>query len=135
MDETRLGRIVLLVRDFEASVRFYRDILGLAVRVHSPAGWAEFDAGDVLLCLRGPWAGMPYRDADFGKSPDEILFCVSNLKAAIADLESRGVELAPPHEPAQGLWVAEFGDPDGRRIALESRTGVGDARQGEPLME
>lgn len=115
-------RIVLLVRDFEASCRFYGSALGLeAIHFHD-GGWAEFDGGGVRVCLRSAWDGMPFDANDFGRSPDEVLFRVENLRAEIARLRDAGVEVGDPHAPGPGIEVAELADPDGRRIGLEQRT-------------
>jgi len=114
-----LCRVVLLVRDFDRSVAFYRDILGLEVETTHP-GWAVFRTGDAALCLRGPWEGIAFRPEDFGRSPDELLFRVEDVDAASRELRARGVDAQPPHEPGPGIRVAEFRDPDGRRVAVES---------------
>ena len=118
----KLCRVVLLVRNFERSLEFYRDALGFSP-CHAPqGGWVEFDTGLARICLRGPWEGMPFDERNFGRSPDELLFTVDDLQAAMEFLRQRGVSVAEPHSPAPGLYVAEFADPDGRRIALECRT-------------
>ena len=119
-----LCRMVLLVRDFDRAVEFYRDTLGLAPQAVHP-GWAVFATGEALLCLRGPWEGMAYAPEDFGRSPDELLFRVDDLAATVAALEQKGVRVGAPHEPGPGIRVAELQDPDGRRIALEQRNSVG----------
>jgi catechol 2,3-dioxygenase-like lactoylglutathione lyase family enzyme len=116
-----LVRIVLLVRDIDASLRFYRDDLGLRPRRPPAGGWVELDSGACRLCLHGPWEGMPYDPADFGRSPDELLLGVDDLDAAVAALGARGHRPLSVHEPGPGLRVAEYADPDGRRVALEER--------------
>ena len=119
-----LCRMVLLVRDFDRAVEFYRDTLGLTAQAVHP-GWAVFETGEALLCLRGPWEGMEYAPEDFGRSPDELLFRVDARAAAVAALERKGVRVGPPHEPGPGIRVAELQDPDGRRVALEERSPAG----------
>jgi hypothetical protein len=47
-----LSRIVLLLRDFERSARFCESVPRFAL-IERRAGWAAFDIGDVLHCLRG----------------------------------------------------------------------------------
>lgn len=121
--QLRLGaltRIVLIVRDFTRSVDFYEHILGL-VKAEERPGWAVFQTGDVLLCLRGPWMSMPFDVDTCGQSPDELLFLVTNVESARRSLEERGLAVQAIHEPGSGLRVAEFRDPDGRRLALEER--------------
>lgn len=118
----KLGRIVLLVRDFDASLRFYRDTLELQVVGPVRENWVVLDGGSIMLCLHGPWQGMSYRVEDFGRSPDELLFAVDDVAAVRAELIARGVAVSEPHRPGPGLVVAEFADPDGRRIGIESRS-------------
>jgi hypothetical protein len=83
--------------------------------------WAVFEAGQVALCLHGPWEGMPFEQTSLGRSPDELCFIVPDVRAAREALIERGIAVAKPHSPGPGLLVAEFADPDGRRLALESR--------------
>lgn len=121
--QLRLGaltRVVLLVQDFECSVEFYERILGMA-KVEERLGWAVFQTGDILLCLRGAWAGMPFDIQQFGRSPDELLFIVPDAEAARRALQERGIAVEEIHAPGPNLRVAEFRDPDGRRIAIEER--------------
>jgi catechol 2,3-dioxygenase-like lactoylglutathione lyase family enzyme len=101
-------------------LNFYKEKLGLKLKYHSD-GWAEFDAGDVSVCLRGPWEGMIFSPNDFGKSPDELLFTVEDIGAVRNMLQRKGISVEEIHTPSTGLRVAEFKDPDGRRIAIESR--------------
>jgi catechol 2,3-dioxygenase-like lactoylglutathione lyase family enzyme len=119
-----LARVVLLVRDFSCSVEFYERVLGLDKLEERP-GWAVFQAGDVLLCLRGPWPDMPFDLEDCGKAPDELLFLVADAEIAKRALEELGMEVQAIHGPGPGLRVAEFRDPDGRRIAIEERASHG----------
>lgn len=61
----RISMIALGVKDLEASVRFYRDGLGLPM-LDSPPGVAFFN-------LNGTWLGLSERDAlakDAGVSPE-----------------------------------------------------------------
>lgn len=115
-----MKRIVLLVKDFQKSFEFYSDILKLPNKEKNGSHWAVFQAGSILLCIVSPWPGMPYNIEDFGKSPDEIIFSVDDLEAVRKELITRGVEVSEPHQPGPGIKVAEFSDPDGRRIGIES---------------
>jgi hypothetical protein len=66
---------------------------------------------------------MPFDARAFGSSPDELLFLVADVERARDALAARGVDVQPIHAPGPGLRVAEFRDPDGRRIAIEERRG------------
>ena len=116
-----LVRVVLLVTDFERSLEFYSERLGLAVRDRRD-GWAVLETGEALLCLRGPWTGMEHDPETFGQSSDEVLLLVEDIEAVREELIGRGVEVQPVHEPAPGIRVAEMRDPDGRRVGIEERT-------------
>ncbi|MCC6573519.1 MAG: VOC family protein [Planctomycetes bacterium] len=115
-------RIVLLVRDFAKSLAFYRDVLGLEPQGPIYDGWAVLKTGGPSLCLRGPWPGMPFSAEKFGSSPDEILFRVSSAEETRRRLIERGVAVKEIHSPGPGIRVAEFADPDGRRLGVESST-------------
>ena len=48
-----LDHIYYWVRDMDAAVAFYRDVLGLSLIRRDGDEWAEFDAGPVRLALHG----------------------------------------------------------------------------------
>ena len=83
---TGIGNIILLVRDMERSLAFYRDAVGLDVRA-SGAEFAFLQAGAVTLCLRQP-ARAPQGE-DEGRV--EIVFDVPDIQAAYETLKARGV--------------------------------------------
>jgi catechol 2,3-dioxygenase-like lactoylglutathione lyase family enzyme len=115
----RLSQVTLFVRDLEASLRFYRDGLGLEPVVSSPrfvqlrpGGSAERDG-----CLLALHASDDH--------PERVSRCV-NLHYEVDDLtvvraacERRGVrfEGEPRREP-WGAWTLRATDPDGNRVEL-----------------
>lgn len=113
-------RLVLLVKDFRKSLHFYRDLLNLTPSYPPSENWVEFKIGDLLLCLHGPWDGMPYNLNDFARSPDELLFRVDDIQKATDFLTAAGIEVSEPHNPSPEIVVVEIADPDGRRIGIES---------------
>lgn len=117
-----IGRVVLLVRDYEVSLAFYRDEVGLALAEPARENWATFDTGDALLSISGPFDGMPYDPKSLGETPDQLMFLVDDLEAASEDLRARGVDVGEPHSPGEGVRLAEFRDPDGRYLAFEERS-------------
>ncbi len=51
MKLSKIGHVILVVRDLERSLAFYRDVLGMGVRYTIP-GFAFLDGGGVILALR-----------------------------------------------------------------------------------
>ena len=46
----KVGAVILLVSDMEKSIRFYRDTLGIPIKIKSKA-WTEFFNKDTVLAL------------------------------------------------------------------------------------
>ena len=46
----KLGLVMIVVRDMERSVAFYRDVLGLKLLIHQE-NWSQLDAGNILIGL------------------------------------------------------------------------------------
>ena len=119
-----IGQISRQVRDIEAAVTWYRDVLGLP-HLFTFGNLAFFDCHGVRLFLT---AG-----ADTGTaSPDSILyFRTDDINGTVGTLEGRGVVFrgAPHmiHRHASGVeeWMAFFDDPDGKPLALMSQVTPG----------
>ncbi|MDA3646557.1 VOC family protein [Saccharopolyspora indica] len=105
------SRLILRPREWDRSVRFYRDVLGLAIAREFPGG-AVFFLGQGLLEISG--SGGP------GPSPDQVLWVqVRDVRAEFEQLRERGVTvLAEPERKPWGLDEAWVADPDGMRIVL-----------------
>ncbi len=117
-----LRQVAQKADDLDASVAFYRDVLGLPlVARFDPPGLAFFDLDGVRLLLE---AGAP---------PALLYLHVDDLDAAVADLAAAGVELeqgpALVHRDDDGTfgpageeeWMAFFRDPAGNLVALATR--------------
>ncbi|MGP4016366.1 VOC family protein [Saccharopolyspora sp. 5N708] len=109
--EVLSSRLIVRPRDRERSLRFYRDVLGLAIAREFPGGTVFFlGQGFLEICgLGGP-----------GPSPDQVLWLqVRDVRTEFERLRDQGVTvLVEPTRQPWGLdegWVA---DPDGLRIAL-----------------
>jgi predicted enzyme related to lactoylglutathione lyase len=113
MEVGKLGLIMVVVRDMERSVAFYRDVLGLKM-LFKQSNWSQFDAGNILIGLHpegeevkvGPTTGM-----SFGIYVDDVT-------RTAAELKRRGGHIAiePRNEPF-GRW-ALLQDPDGYNIQI-----------------
>lgn len=110
----RLGHVILYVSDLDASVRFYRDVVGLVHRF-TDAGYAEFETGATRLALyerrRADWlTGHPVAPGPAG----ELVLLVDDVDATAADLRARGARvLAEPADRPWGHRTMHVADPDG----------------------
>ena len=121
----RLTHIRLLVDDFDACLRFYRDVLGFKPDVLAdPARYAEFEVGVTRLALydRATMEHIVGAFPDAGVSRDHVLLGieVANVDDAYGTLVARGVEFAvpPTDRPDWLLRTAHFRDPEGNLIEL-----------------
>ena len=117
-----LHQVAQKADDLDASVAFYRDVLGLRLIARfDPPGLAFFDLGGSRLLL------------ERGAPPALLYLHVADLDAAVADLAAAGVELEQPpalvHRDDDGTfgaageeeWMAFLRDPAGNLIALATR--------------
>ena len=119
-----LMEVILYVRDMEAQVSFYRDVLGIPVK--EPAGvqdfgelfWVELDTGSCTLALHGGGEGR------YGKDAPKVVFRVSDVAASRAKLLQDGVTMGDVRSPGPGIQVCDGRDPEGNKFSLESREQV-----------
>ncbi len=107
--EILASRMLLRPANYERSVDFYRDALGLAI-AREYSGGTVFYAGQSLIELAGH--GAP-TDAS-GPFPGSLWLQVRDLYATEKELANRGVEIARAarREP-WGLHEMHVTDPDG----------------------
>lgn len=111
-----VSHVILRVSDLAASVRFYRDQVGLPVEMETP-GFAFVDAGTIRLTLN------KLDDASIDVSTTEIVLEVDDIHSSHAALTERGVEFrldprAVTTGPGGTLFAADFRDPDGHLWSL-----------------
>ena len=107
--EILASRMLLRPKDYERSLGFYRNTLGLAIAREYPGGTVFF-AGQSLLELAGH--SRP-ADAD-GVFPGALWLQVRDLYATQDELRARGVEIT--REARQEPWTLHemhITDPDG----------------------
>jgi catechol 2,3-dioxygenase-like lactoylglutathione lyase family enzyme len=107
--EILASRMLLRPADYQRSLSFYRDEIGLAIAREYGAGTVFF-AGQSLLELAG------YGEPDYsgGPYPGALWLQVRDLEATQAELQDRGVLIAREarREP-WGLHEMHVRDPDG----------------------
>lgn len=106
-------------RDFEATRRFYAEVLGLEPSIEwgdVPMG-AEFETGTVTLAL----LNNEKLGIEFSPSGAPIEFHVDDFEAAKAELEARGVEFRGETIDSGVCLQAFFADPDGNALAIHHR--------------
>ncbi len=113
-----VGQIHVSVADIDASVAFYRDVLGLPFLFDVPAQkMAFFDLGQgVRLYLAVPI------EEGFRSRP-LIYYRVEDLDSAYETVTGRGAQpMSPPHrvhsDGTTELWLAFVADPDGTPVGL-----------------
>jgi predicted enzyme related to lactoylglutathione lyase len=111
-----LGQVHISVTDVDASVEFYRDVLGMTHLFTVPGQPMAFlQSGDVRLYLGVP-TGEEYR------SRCVLYFNVGDLDAEVARLRQEGVAMTEPHvvhrDAAGELWMSGLTDPDGHHLML-----------------
>jgi lactoylglutathione lyase len=130
----RLTHVRVLVRDYEAAFRFWRDTVGLAVISGEEEGpYAEFETGPATLAIFSSTAmsnSTGVTSGRGGRGADDlmIVIAVDDVDQAARDLEARGVRFAsqPTDQPDWGIRVAHFRDPDGNLAELYSPLGSDD---------
>lgn len=125
--EMRYSYTRLLVNDFPACFRFYRDVLGLTPTFGEEGGtYADFEAGSVAIALFSRQEMAEAVSAGSLPATSEaqdrvaLIFNVDSVDAVVSELASRGAHfIRPPHDrPDWGGRVAHFRDPDGALIEL-----------------
>jgi len=109
----KLTTIMLIVKDMDRSVAFYRDVVGLSVEMHTPF-WSSLSAGNISLGLHPESEHAkvaPGTGCTFGFEVDDIQVTVQQLKA-----KGVGIQLEPKRE--EFGWLAVFTDPDGYAVQL-----------------
>ncbi|WP_374023004.1 VOC family protein [Mycobacterium sp. HNNTM2301] len=107
--EILASRMLFRPADYQQSLAFYRDQIGLAIAREYGAGTVFF-AGQSLLELAG--YGSP--DHSRGPFPGALWLQVRDIEATQADLQSRGVAIArEARQEPWGLYEMHVTDPDG----------------------
>jgi catechol 2,3-dioxygenase-like lactoylglutathione lyase family enzyme len=118
-----------MVKDIEASSRFYIDGLGFEMtKKWTPEGrlqWCWLQNGDAALMLQEIRTDIekPFRPSGRVGEGVSICFICKDALAIYHDARSRGVDASRPFV-GNNMWVTSVSDPDGYRLDFESYTDV-----------
>lgn len=113
---------MVVVSDMARSIEFYRDKLGIPLKLESPE-WTEFQTGTTTLALHGggvqpssPPAGDPSKQAGHCS----IGFNVDDVDKTYAELQAKGIRfvMPPTQREGEGIKLAVAIDPDGLPISF-----------------
>ena len=118
MNIAELNHVALLTRDLEASVRFYRDVIGLAP-IPRPAfsfsgAWLRIGAGQELHLI----AGERSADPDARARGNHFAVRVGDVDGAAAHLRAKEIPFRGPVRRPDGARQIFLSDPDGHVIEL-----------------
>lgn len=118
-----LFAVCLLVDDFEQSLAFYRDTIGLPVK-STEGKFADFDLqGTSLAIFQKDEATTMFSTEHMKPGGGAVIgFQVEDVQKACAELKSKGVDIFDgPKTTSWGQTVAYFKDPDGNIWEVSQR--------------
>jgi lactoylglutathione lyase len=112
-----IGYVILYVKDPEAALSFYRDKLGMKVKMQED-GWIELETGATTLALH-----KTDKPVEKIHSQAIVVFNVEDIASAYNELKTRGIRFEK--EPAVVCETpdhigksADFTDPDGNPLSI-----------------
>jgi len=107
----KLAYAIKFVADMGKAVAFYRDTLGLKLRLESPE-WSEFETGETTLALHRASEKKPAGTVELG-------FNTGDIHAEHKALTAKGVKFTmPPTKQEFGGTLAQFLDSEGANVTL-----------------
>ncbi len=118
----------IIVSDIQASLKFYKDLLGLEFAGTTPLWFGtmhrlRFGSSDFKLIAPKtvPPKGAVGLDKELGFR--YVTFVVKNLSAICAELKNKGIEFAVPEQEVRpGVRIAMVKDPDGNIVEFVERS-------------
>src|SRR5580698_1768356 len=123
----RMAVPFLMVRDMEASLKFYIDGLGFAMTnkwtPRDKIEWCWLQRDEVSLMLQEPRNQEKFDQKGPRGNGISICFQCSDALSLYHEFTSRAIEIPEPFV-GNNMWVVAFPDPDGYRLDFESPTDV-----------
>ncbi|MBP9817165.1 VOC family protein [Candidatus Shapirobacteria bacterium] len=104
----------LLVKDFNKSLAFYRDTLGLEINT-TDGKFANFKIDNIELAIMEQSQATEMLPMQYMKDGGSVLLCfqVEDVVKAVKNLKSKGVDfIVDTEKTSWGQTVAYFQDPD-----------------------
>lgn len=117
----------LLVNDTAASIRFWRDVMGLNMSYGDETmGYAYFTAGNAgveLMTRQGFADALGEAMSTPAPRPAVLVFQVEDVDSAYTDFVKRGATpvAEPQDRPAWGVRSGHLSDPDGYIVEIYSK--------------
>lgn len=116
-----IDHVVLVVRDLDRSIAFYRDRLGLTPREERPGKWS-LQAGGAKISLQTV-EGRPEIAAQTTPGSANICFIGDvDVDALAASLKADGLQILTGPSTKDGatgpIWSIHFRDPDGNLVEV-----------------
>ena len=121
---TKLYAICLLVEDYEKSLDFYKNTLGLKINSQDK-NYTDFKLGESLFAIFQKDTATAMFSKSHMKSGGGaiIAFPVENVEETCKELEQKGVDIfGGPKTMSWGQTVAYFKDPDNNILEVTSHT-------------
>lgn len=115
-----LGYVIVYVKDTKAALPFYRDTLGMTLKLDDD-GWVEFETGATTFCLHSAKEQLSTERVHGQPLP---VFSVEDFHGTLDALKAAGIKLLKgPVQvceagPEQVGMSAEFADPDGNVLSI-----------------
>ena len=117
----QLSYVIEFVAEMDRAVKFYRDTIGLPLKLQSP-GWSEFRTGETTLALHPASEKNPA-----GKV--ELAFTVPDLNAFYKEMTAKGVRFPmPPTQQDFGGTLAQFVDSEGAHCSVSGHQAQGSSQ-------
>ena len=116
MNVTKVGNVILAVKDIDKSIAFYHDLIGLPIK-NQRRSWVDLGKAGALLSLHPASLTAEH----IGSSIDNgisIGFLVGDVKSAVEELKSKGVTIYRDIVEREAGKNAIVLDPDDYMVSL-----------------
>jgi catechol 2,3-dioxygenase-like lactoylglutathione lyase family enzyme len=112
-----IRRVILFVQDLTKVGAFYRDVLGLPIKVSpdDPKAWLEFEAGSCSIALHDGGGAL-----GAGRRQPKIVFYAEDVAQVRAELMARGAKLGAVQDAGE-FQFCDGKDPEGNPYSISSR--------------